>query len=315
MNAETFAEWMRRQGYKVIKTKSSYWYNAGPRVLQAFPYHWLIQPDRKELDDLMWKNGIIALRYSTPVEAPSGMISYHVVLSNPYTMDMLRAQARNGVRKGLSSFTIEQISFERLANEGWFLQRDTLERQDRLGSMTQTEWQRICMSAKGLPGFEVWGALSQAGELASALITCQVNDTFYVPYALSHSKFLHEHVNNVIFFVVSSNLLSRSGVTGIFFCLHSLDAPESIDEFKFRMSFIPKPVRQCVVFHPLLRPFTKDYIHLFLSKMVHKYPGNRTLAKGEGMLRFYLKGRRPLRDQEWPKCLEDYRSNLSEGAA
>ena len=37
MNSETFAEWLRRQGHRVYRTASSYWYEAGPRVLQAFP--------------------------------------------------------------------------------------------------------------------------------------------------------------------------------------------------------------------------------------------------------------------------------------
>ena len=78
MNAETFAEWMRRQGHQVYRTASSYWYDAGPRVLQAFPYHWLITPDNKERNELMLRHGIIALRYSTPLEVSGrdGQLSY-----------------------------------------------------------------------------------------------------------------------------------------------------------------------------------------------------------------------------------------------
>ncbi len=72
MNADIFAEWLRRQGYKVHRTKSSYWYNAGPMVLQAFPYHWLINPDREELNALMLKNPVVALRYSSPFDTPGG---------------------------------------------------------------------------------------------------------------------------------------------------------------------------------------------------------------------------------------------------
>ena len=313
MDADTFAIWMQRQGYRVYRTPSSYWYNAGPRVLQAFPYHWLIRPTREELDELMWKNGIAALRYSTPLDAPAGMVSYHVVLNHPYNLEMLRAQARNGVKKGMSVFSVEPISFKRLAEEGWILQRDTLERQDRLGSMKQEEWQRICLAADGLPGFEAWAALSSAGELAGALLTCRVGDTASVPYALSHSRFLRDHVNNVLFYVVNCALLSRPGINSIFFCLHSLDAPESVDEFKFRMSLIPRPVRQVVVFHPMLAPFAGKGTHSLLQKMVKRYPGSRLLAKGEGMLRFRMSGMLPLEDQEWPGCLKEYRDLRREG--
>ena len=120
MNAETFAEWMRRQGHQVIRTASSYWYDAGPHVLQAFPYHWLITPDEKEIRDLMVKHGIAALRYSTPLDFPNGMVSYHVVLNRPYKFEMLRSHTRNGVKRGLEHFKVERISFERLATDiGW----------------------------------------------------------------------------------------------------------------------------------------------------------------------------------------------------
>ena len=49
MNPEIFAEWKRRQGYQVLQTASSYWFNQGPRVFQAFPYHWVIEPTEKDV--------------------------------------------------------------------------------------------------------------------------------------------------------------------------------------------------------------------------------------------------------------------------
>ena len=53
MNAEIFSEWLRRQGYIVVKTESSYWYDAWPRVFQAYPYHWVIQPEQAEINALL----------------------------------------------------------------------------------------------------------------------------------------------------------------------------------------------------------------------------------------------------------------------
>jgi len=40
MNIEIFAEWLRHQGHQIHKTQHSYWYDQGPCVYQAFPYHW-----------------------------------------------------------------------------------------------------------------------------------------------------------------------------------------------------------------------------------------------------------------------------------
>src|SRR5215213_7757173 len=302
MNSQIFAEWMRRQGHQVIRTCSSYWYDAGPHVLQAFPYHWLISPSPEEIEDLIVTHKIASVRYSTLLNSPLGKVSYHIILHNPYNMDMLKSQARNGVKRGLSRCGIEQISFERLATEGWSLQRDTLDRQNRLRSMTQPEWERICRSAADLPGFEAWAAVSN-GELASAVIVCQIDKTWCVPYALSHRRFLNDHVNNALFYSVSCNLLARENVEGIFFTVQSLDAPPTVDDFKLRMGLTARPVRQRVDFHPWLKPLATPVTHKLFSRLLQHDDGNPTIAKTEGMLRFYLEGRQSLTNQNWPECL------------
>lgn len=309
MNSEIFGEWLRRQGHQVICTASSCWYDAGPRVMQAFPYHWLVQPAEQELRDMMLKNSVISLRFSAPLEYPHGKASYHSVLKAPYSLEMLRHQARGGIRKGLNNAKMEQISFERLATEGWLLQEDTLERQCRAGSMDQSEWERLCRAAEGLPGFEAWAAIVD-GELAASVLTSRVDDTCYVLFAQSQRKYLNLHVNNALFYTVSCDMLARDGVAGIFFSLSSLDAPDSVDEFKFRMGFSAKAVRQRVIFHPLVEPVANRFTHDMVARMLEQRPYHRTLAKAEGMLRFYLQGRLPLNEQTWPECLADQKENL-----
>ncbi len=303
MNPEIFAEWMRRQGHRVYRTASSYWYEAGPRVLQAFPYHWLITPRASEIRELLMDHGVAALRFSAPLNFSEGKASYHVVLHEPYHMDLLKAQTRNGIRRGLGNFKVEQISFERLATEGWILQQDTLLRQNRLRSMTQVEWERLCRAAIDLPGFEAWAGIEN-GELAGALIVCRIDDVFSVPYALSHSRFLCNHVNNAVFYVVSREMLEREGVKSIFYTVQSLDALPNVDEFKFRMGFKPKAVRQCVTFHPYLSRFANQTMLSWTQKLLERDESNPLLAKAEGMLRFHVEGTRILPAQPWPECLE-----------
>jgi hypothetical protein len=312
MNAETFAEWMRRQGHQIYRSTSSYWYAASPRVLQAFPYHQLITPDEKEIRDLMLGHGIVTLRYSAPIDFSKGMVSYHVVVQKPYELEMLKSQTRNGVKRGLEHFKVEQISFERLATDGWTLQQDTLSRQDRLRSMSQKDWETLCRSAIDLPGFEAWAAISNS-ELAGAVIICRIDDVFNVPYAMSHSRFLSEHVNNAIFYTVSREMLNREAVSSVFFTVQSLDAPPNVDEFKFRMGLKPKAVRQCVDFHPFLKPFITPMAHTLTHKLLLRDPSNPQLAKAEGMLRFYLEGKRNITEQTWAECIEAQKDTFQHG--
>ncbi len=309
MNAEIFAEWLRRQGYRVVRTPSSYWYEASPRVYQAFPYHWLIEPAEGELRGLLLENNAIALRYSAPVSTPRGKVSYHVVCEDPnYDLPNLRRQVRQNVRRGLKYATMEPIPLSRLASEGWNLRRDTLERQGRADAETEEWWQRLCMSADDLPGFEAWGAIHD-GQLVASFLAFRCDDCYTLPHEQSATDHLDSRVNNAIFFFITHQALERGDISQVFFCLHSLDAPASVDEFKLRMGYTAKPVRQRVVFHPLLAPFFNRASHAAIKRLLDRNPQNAALAKVEGMVRFYLDGKRPPEKQEVPECLAELQSS------
>ena len=66
MNAEIFSEWLRRQNYRVLRSASSYWFNPGFGVWQAFPYHRVFQPPESELLEFLTAHHGIGLRFSTP---------------------------------------------------------------------------------------------------------------------------------------------------------------------------------------------------------------------------------------------------------
>ena len=125
---------------------------------------------------------------------------------------------------------------------------------------------------------------------------------------MSHSRFLSQHVNNAVFYAVSRELLTREDVDHIFFTVQSLDAPANVDEFKFRMGFEARPVRQRVDFHPLLSPFTSRTVHAWTRSLLQRDPSNPTLDKAEGMLRFHVEGRRRLSEQSWPECLVSFKA-------
>ncbi len=303
MNAEIFAEWLRRQGHRVVRTESSYWYDAGTRVYQAFPYHWLIQPSEAELTEFLHRKGAIGLRYSAPVESPVGQISYHVVCENPqYRMDLLDRRTRQNVRNGLNQCRVEQVPLSRLADEGWQLEIDTVDRQGRHVKVDKESWSRRYRAASDLPGFEAWGALV-GDRLVASILMFRMDDWCEMISQQCHRDFLPLRVNNAMAFTVTQAVVQRPGISSLFYALHSLDAPPSMDDFKFRMGYTARPVRQRVVFHPWLTGAIGPTTYAAARKLLQLYPGIRILPKLTGMLRFYLDGMRPLDQQEWPKCL------------
>jgi hypothetical protein len=303
MSIEVFAEWLRRQGHHVVQTESSYWYDAGPRVYQAFPYHWLIEPSEDELSEFMREHGVVGLRYSTLLDSALGRLSYHAVYEKPsYSLDTLGKWARKNVRRGLQCCSVEPVPLERLATEGWALQLDTLDRQGRQMALEKEDWQRRCLAAAELPGFEAWGTLVN-GQLAASVITFLMDDCCYMLYQQSLRQHLGKKVNNALSYVVTETMVSRSSARSILYGLHSLDAPPSVDEFKFRMGYVAKPVRQRVVFHPRLRFLFNSASHTVLRQLLRLQPNHPSLSKAEGLVRFYLEGMRPISEQRWPEPL------------
>ncbi len=190
MNPEIYAEWLRRQGRKVVRTASSYWYSEAFGVYQAFPYHWLIEPSPPELRHLMLRHRAVALRYSMPADCGAGSARYHVVYAGAdYDFDTLSSWARKNVRRGLRECIIGPISFARYIEEGWALRVDTLARQGRKLKESKSEWQRQYATAADLEGFEIWSA-QVGGRLAATVVIFRMEDWYYMVYQQCHRDYL-----------------------------------------------------------------------------------------------------------------------------
>ncbi len=310
MEQESLIEWLSRQGHQIIKTESSYWYDIGPKVYQAFPYHLLITPSNDEILNFFRQSKAIGIRFSTPLKQPEGQLSYHVVYDQAnYEFADLPKKARHDVTRGLEYASYECIPLKQLAKEGWKLREDTLVRQGRQNAESRSFWEALCLSADGLPCFETWGALHE-GDLVASLLACTINDTIGILYQQSLTQHLKFGINNALTYTFTREVLNRPGIRCIFYGLHSLDAPASVDDYKFRMRYSPKPVRQRVVFNPLIAPLIRPFSHSIL-KIICKVLGTSSqIAKAEGMVRFYLQGKRSLSDQEWPDALREQKETI-----
>jgi len=290
LSCENLAEWLRRQDHNVIRTASSNWVDAGPRVYQAFPYHWLISPSEEEVAQLLSDHHAIGIRYSAPLNAKKGALSYHVVYQEAgYGLECLSKKARHDVERGASISIVQPISIQQLAKEGWELRQETLIRQGRQNVENREWWMKLCMSAEGLDGFEAWGAIAH-NKLVAALFAFSCDDCFSILYQQSLTSYLPYGVNNFLAYSITREVLKRPGPPNLFYGIQSLDAPSTVDSFKFRMGYAAKPIRQVVEFHPILKPFATPFSGTILAGAHKIFPSNRVLAKAAGMVQFYSRG-------------------------
>lgn len=293
MNAEIYAEWLRRNGKRVIRTQSSYWHSNGLGAFQAFPYHWLIDPSEDELSEFLIENGGVALRYSLPQDNAKGCLSHAIVFEGEnYDFENLGHRTRKNTRRGLKNCRVEPISFELLARDGWELRRDTLERQQRDLKVTADSWRSRYLAASDLPGFQAWGAYADS-QLAAYLVTFRMEDCISVVDQQSHREYLDLNVNNAITFVVTQDALRQPGIRRVHYGVESLDAPERVSEFKFHMAFIAKPMRQRVVLRPHLALVANRWTYKLVSVISSWRPSDRRFSKAKGMLRICLAEKNP----------------------
>ena len=197
------------------------------------------------------------------------------------------ATARHEIRKGLKNFEIRQMDFKELATLGIPLILDTLARQGRAPHRQEEKnWRLYCSSAEGLDGFEAWGAFIN-GKLASFEIGFQMGDHFSLLRQSSASEYLPLFPNNALVFTLTKLKLALPEVNTVSQGPQSLDAPESLDNFKFRMGYQKFPMKQRIVFNPLIRPVIGRTLHKFLRIVIKARPGSDTLRKMEGIVRFY----------------------------
>jgi len=287
-NIQDYAEWVKRLGHHVIKTDSCYWYNAQPGFYFYFPYNRLIAPSKKEVDSVLWGAPCIGIRYFTTVDQ-FGKESYLITCEDKnYDLTSVDASsARRQTRRGLENFDIKPVEFMDLSSLGLSLIHDTLTRQGRNpNAHDKKSWESYCLSANGLEGFQAWGAF-YGDRLASFMVTCLMEDHLTILHHSSATEYLNLYPNNALVFYVTKLKLSSPGVNAVSYGPQSLDAPESLDIFKFRMGYKKKPMKQVIVFNPVIKPFINSLSQKIIEKLSELRPENDIFRKLAGIIQFF----------------------------
>lgn len=286
-----FGAFLRATGHRVYDEAGAQWYDAAPAFLLGVPSHRLLRPSPADLRRLFRHQPCLGLRFSAPVDGP-GRLSYQIVCDRPdYRIDQLSANTRSKVRRGLRRCEVGPISASEVAAEGRQADLDTVARQGRGGRLEGGRWERFWRAAGETEGIEVWGARA-GGVLAAFLLTVRVDDRVDFLLARSRSDCLDAYPNNALIFTATEEMLVRRGLRQITFGLEALEEVDALEEFKIGMGFRREPLRQRVVFHPLLRVFLRRRLALRAMERKAKAPGaaGAFWRKAAGLVRFAREG-------------------------
>jgi hypothetical protein len=252
LGGEAFAHFLASTGHRVLRGAGAYWYDASQGFFLSLPSHRLLRPGDDALRELMRNQPCAGVRFPTPLDAP-GKLSYQIVCdTRTYGIDSLSANARSKVRRGLRRCEVGPAAFTTIAAQGRTADHDTVARQGRVARLDAAAWQRFWEAAAATPGMEGWAAYV-GGEMAAFLVSVQFDDSVEFLLARSRDDCLNAYPNNALIFQVACEMLGRRGLRQITFGLESLEPVGPLDQFKFGMGFRAAPLRQRVVFHPVLR--------------------------------------------------------------
>jgi hypothetical protein len=291
VDVAAYMRFLQAVGHRVVPTRSVLWYDANRFFFLSAPSHRIYEPDADELRAVLRRPPCLGLRFAAPLHG-SGKLSYQIVCDDrTYGLDALSANVRSKVRRGLKRCDVGPVSFPVIATLGARAHEDTLARQGRGGVLPAERWNRFCAAAAATAGMEAWGAWT--GDLLAAfLVTVTFDDSVEFLLARSCSDQLGRYPNNALIFTVAEEMLVRRGVSEITFGLESLEPVGPLDQFKFSMGFRPRPLRQRVVFHPLLRQVLRPAAVRMIIRRWTERRGQEAVfwRKAAGLLRFAEEG-------------------------
>jgi hypothetical protein len=291
MNSAAYADFLRAIGHRVVSTPSAYWYDASRFFFLSAPPHQISNPGDDELKVVLRQLPCLGVRFAAPLGGP-GKLSYQIVCDKrQYGLEALSANVRSKVRRGLRRCTVESVPLSVIATAGRKAHQDTVARQGRAGILNGTWWDRFFAAAGATPGVEGWAAWSGSA-LAAFLVTVTFDQGVEFLLARSCTDELGAYPNNALIFRVAHEMLVERGVPEITFGLESLEPVGPLDQFKFSMGFETRPIRQRVVFRPLVRTLLRQAPVRAVFRRWSVRHGTEAVfwRKAAGLLRFAEEG-------------------------
>lgn len=290
MKDTIFTEFFRKAGFRVLSSSSSDWVEMQKGFLLSIPYHQLINPSDEELDDLLERSGAFGARFPTSVDNYGFDSNLQFCRTVGYSLEHLKRQAKQQVKKGEANFTIQELSPEILQSDELELLKKTCARQHRHDPKENTEyWSKLCMAAKTTPGAHVLGAMGAKG-LASFLFILETSAVVEFIIQCSDSDMLALGPNNLLTFYATKRYLADSNPPlPVCYGLGSLEETPSLDRYKVGMGFTLEPIKQRIYMRRnvcwLLNRHTVSILEMISKLGLTK---NYYLSKSIGMINRYL---------------------------
>jgi hypothetical protein len=251
LDTDRLLGFFRDSGFQVYRSANAAWYEAGPRFLLGVPTHDAVVISRAEGREAMRATGALGIRYITADNA-TGRESWQMMVTGAdYDLAMFSGNTRSKVRRGLKNNEIRRISGAELKEAGEQAFLDTVSRQGRSDRYGVDRWHKLLDAADATEGIEIWSAWHE-GTLAAYMLIMLFEDSCEFYEARSRNDTLRYYPNNALLYTLTCDILVERKIPQITFGIEGLEELDSLDAFKLAMGYERRPVRQHVMFHPVI---------------------------------------------------------------
>lgn len=290
MRDAVFAEFFRNAGFRVLTSPSSDWVEMQKGFFLSVPYHRLINPPAEELEALLESTGAIGLRYPTALENYGFDSNLQFCRTIGYSLENLKRQARQQVKKGALNFTVRELAPETLLSDGLALVRNTCARQHRHDPKEEAEyWRKLCLAAQNTPGAVVLGVFGEKG-LAAFLFILETTTAIEFIVQCSDEELLSQGPNNLLTFQATRRYLAeRENALPVCYGLGSLEETPSLERYKVGMGYELEPIKQRIYIRRNLRWLINSYTLGTLNTIAKfGFAKNYRVCKSIGIMNRYL---------------------------
>jgi hypothetical protein len=286
MNVTNYREFLERIGHKVVESESGYWYDPGPRMFERIPAFSLACPSDSEVRNLFWRHGMLGIKYYADLDHAGKESFLYVCEDSAYELSGLGRSSRRKVRAGLRNCQVRQIDFAYLHAHGMPANLDTMERQKRQEPLfgDPEHWKGFCQAGGQVEGALVWGAFVEQ-DLAAYTLGFVVDDYCVFIYQMSRSEHRPSFVNHALTYTATREALARPDIRFASQGHETVRNVSGLDDFKVRLGYKKRPLRQVFRFHPVVKPAVLNPIsQMALGKLRHWRPDSDALVRASGIV-------------------------------
>lgn len=263
------ARFIELRGGRVFEHQGTVWAHYRGPFFSSLPYHLELDPDRRDIADMMRRFSVACVRFPTPNHRPGMPGGIYVCDPSTYSLQGISRQYRTHVKRGLDLCANRRIDADELHALGYQLNLDTMQRQNRYDPEfgDPARWRAFTRAVRDCRDVVVYGAFVE-DRLSAYILGCQDGDWLHLLYKMTLSRDRALPVSHALDYYVIRDAATNPAIRTIGNSYVSVLANDGLDQYKHRMGFTVAPHNVAIHVHPAISPLVTNRIAVAVAKKV-----------------------------------------------